>query len=109
MLDTDTFRNMSMSFDEVIELPHFEATSFRVKGKIFASLEIEKQRACLKFSLIDQEDFCSIDKSIYPVDNYWGKSGWTYLDISKIREDLLFEALTSAYKEVTLSKSKKKK
>jgi predicted DNA-binding protein (MmcQ/YjbR family) len=109
MVDIDTFRQFALTFADTNEQPHFNATSFRINGKIFASLEIEKQKACLKLSLDDQQQFCSFDKAIYPVDNHWGKSGWTYIDINKIREDLLIEALTSAYKEVSQLKSKKKK
>jgi predicted DNA-binding protein (MmcQ/YjbR family) len=109
MVDIDTFRQFALTFADTNEQPHFNATSFRINGKIFASLEIEKQKACLKLSLDDQQQFCSFDKAIYPVDNHWGKSGWTYIDINKIREDLLIEALTSAYKEVSQLKSKKRK
>jgi predicted DNA-binding protein (MmcQ/YjbR family) len=107
MISTETFRQFALSFADTIEKPHFDATSFRIGGKIFASLEIDKQKACLKSSLDDQHQFCSINQAIYPVDNHWGKSGWTYIDIDKIEEDLLVEALTCAYKEV--SKPKKKK
>jgi predicted DNA-binding protein (MmcQ/YjbR family) len=109
MVDTETFREFALSFADTNEQPHFDATSFRVNGKIFASLEIGKQKACLKFSLDDQQQFCSFDKAIYIVDNHWGKSGWTYIDIAKIREDLLVDALTSAYKEVSQTKTKKRK
>ncbi len=108
MVETETFRKMALSFPDTVEQPHFEATSFRIMGKIFASLEIEKNKACLKFSPTDQEQFCSFDKAIYPVDNRWGKSGWTYIDIDKIREELMFEALESAYNEVTKKKTSKK-
>ncbi len=107
MICTETFRQFALSFADTVEKPHFDATSFRINGKIFCSLEIEKQKACLKLSLEDQHQFCSIAESIYPVDNNWGKSGWTYIDIDKIEEDLLVEALTSSYREV--SKPKKKK
>ena len=109
MIDVEIFRQLALSFSDSEEQPHFDATSFRVNGKIFASIEIDKQKACLKFSLDDQQQFCSFDKAIYPVDNHWGKSGWTYIDINKVREDLLVDALTSAYKEVSQSKRKKKK
>ena len=108
MVDIETFRQFALSFADTNEQSHFDAISFRVKNRIFASLEIDKQRACLKFSLDDQQQFCSFDKDIYPVDNHWGKSGWTYINIDKIREDLLVDALTSAFKEVSQSKNKKK-
>lgn len=109
MADTETFRQLALAFPGVTEQPHFEATSFRINGKIFASFEADKARACLKFSLNDQQQFSSFDKAIYPVDNHWGKSGWTYIDIQKIREELLADALRSAYNEVAQSKPKKKK
>jgi predicted DNA-binding protein (MmcQ/YjbR family) len=108
MVDTETFRNFALSFPDTKEQPHFDSTSFRVNGKIFATLNIDKQKACLKFSLDDQYLFSSIDKAIYGVDNHWGKSGWTFIEIDKIREELLLDALTSAYKEVSQSKKKKK-
>jgi predicted DNA-binding protein (MmcQ/YjbR family) len=109
MVDIETFRQIALSFADTNEHSHFDATSFRVNGKIFASVEIDKQKACLKFSIPTQEQFCSFDKAIYAVDNHWGKSGWTFIDIDKIREELLFCALSSAYQEVLNSKSKKKK
>lgn len=108
MVDTENFRELALSFANVVELPHFEATSFRINGKIFASLEVDKAKACLKFSLEDQTQFCSYDKAIYPVDNNWGQKGWTYIDIHNIREELIVDALECAYKEVTKSKPKKK-
>lgn len=109
MIDTETFRQLALSFANTVEKPHFDSTSFRVNGKIFASLEIDKAKACLKFSPDEQQEFCSFDKAIYPVDNHWGKSGWTYIDINKISEDLLADALSCAYKQVTKTKTKKKK
>lgn len=106
MIDINKFRIMALSFENTEEKPHFDATSFRIGGKIFASLEIEKAKACLKFTVEDQTEFCTFDKAIYPVDNHWGKSGWTYIDINEIREELLTEALETAYK--TVSKNKRK-
>jgi hypothetical protein len=44
---------------------------------------------------------------IYPVDNKWGKQGWTLIEMKKVKKDLFTEALTKAYCEVapkTLSK-----
>jgi predicted DNA-binding protein (MmcQ/YjbR family) len=100
MVAVDTFRQMALSFESAIEQPHFKATSFRINEKIFASLEEDIQRACLKFSREDQAYFCLNSSGIYAVDNYWGKSGWTYIDIAKVSEERIYEALQCAYKEV---------
>jgi YjbR len=100
------FKELAESFDNVDEKPHFKSTSFTVGNKIFASLEIETAIACLKFSIENQLLYSQIDKAIYPVDNHWGKSGWTFINIANIRTELMLEALSSAYYEVLKTKKK---
>ena len=105
MIDIETFRSLALSFDNTEEMPHFEKTSFRVKKKIFATLSFEHHRACIKLSAIDQSVFCSFDNTIiYPVPNKWGKQGWTHLNLKLIRKDLLIDALTTSYLEVSTKK-----
>jgi hypothetical protein len=98
------FKQIALSFPGVVEQPHFEKTSFRAKKKIFATLSSENQRACVKLSEIDQSVFCAFDKTIiYPVDNKWGKQGWTNIELQKIQKKMLEDLLKCAYKEVTKS------
>ena len=105
MVSIDTFRKLALSFPEATEEPHFEKTSFRVKKKIFATYEELKNRACIKLSEIDQDVFSSADKTIiYPVDNKWGKQGWTLIDMKKVHKNLFIDALTTAYCEVAPKK-----
>lgn len=101
MVSIDTFRKLALSFPEAIEESHFEKTSFRVKKKIFATYDEVKNRACIKLSEIDQNVFSSADDTIiYPVDNKWGKQGWTLIELKKVRKDLFADALMTAYCEV---------
>lgn len=101
MVSIDTFKKLALSFPEVTEEPHFEKISFRVKKKIFATYDEVNNRACIKLSEIDQDVFSSADKTvIYPVDNKWGKQGWTLIELKKVRKDLFADALTTAYCEV---------
>jgi len=110
MVDIASFKNMALSFPETVELPHFEKASFRVKNKIFATLDTVNQKACLKFSEIDQSVFCAIDaEMIYPVDNKWGKQGWTFVELKKVKKSLLKDALSKAHMEVASAKIKSKK
>ena len=113
MVTLETFRKIALSFPEATEEPHFEKTSFRVKKtakgssatKIFATYDAVKQRACVKLSEIDQDVFSSADKTvIFPVDNKWGKQGWTLIEMSKVREDVFIDALTTAFCEVAPKK-----
>ncbi len=105
MVSITTFRKLALSFPEVTEEPHFEKTSFRVKKKIFATYDAQKKRACLKLSAIDQHVFSTGAKAIiFPVDNKWGKQGWTLIEIDNVDSDLFFDALTTAYCEVAPKK-----
>ena len=97
MLSTETFRQLSLSFPGTTEDPHFEKTSFRIKKKIFATLDVKNSIACIKLSAADQDVFCLIDKEIiYPVPNKWGQQGWTLINLTKIKKPLLTDVLTTA-------------
>lgn len=97
MVTTKTARELAMSFDEVTEEPHFEITSFRIK-KIFATMNEKEKRMTVRLSLLDQDVFCSFDKSvIYPVPNAWAKYGWTHVNLTKVRKEMLKDILTVAY------------
>lgn len=99
-MDIETFRSIALSHEGVAEKPHFEKTSFRVKSKIFATLEIATGIACLKLNPEDQTQWCRIDRSIYPVDNHWGTKGWTYLNLAHLEEGIIVDVLTVAYQIV---------
>jgi predicted DNA-binding protein (MmcQ/YjbR family) len=101
MVTIETLQKLAHSLPEATEEPHFEKTSFRVKKKIFATYDDKLERLCIKLSEIDQDVFSSADKTIiYPLDNKWGKQGWTIIELEKIHEDLFVDALTTAYCEV---------
>ena len=109
MVDVNVFKKLALSFPDAVELPHFEKTSFRVGNKIFATLSIETKLAVIKLSEVDQSVFCAFDKDIiYPVENKWGKQGWTVIRLEKVRKDMLRDALSTAYNEVFQNKTKKK-
>lgn len=77
-----------------------------MKKKILATYDNIKKRACIKLLEIDQDVFSSADKTvIFPVDNKWGKQGWTLIEMSKAHKDLFIDALTIPYFEVAPKKS----
>jgi predicted DNA-binding protein (MmcQ/YjbR family) len=109
MVSIENFKKLALSFDEAQELAHFEKTSFRINKKIFATLDIPKKRAVLKFTEIDQSVFGAFDKSvIYPVPGAWGKKGFTFVELQKVRTDMLKDALTVSYCNVAPKKMAEK-
>jgi predicted DNA-binding protein (MmcQ/YjbR family) len=101
MISIHLFRQIALSLPETTEEPHFEKISFRVKKKIFATYNSVAQRACVKLSAIDQDVFCKTNLNIvHPVENHWGKQGWTLIDLNKVHEDVFIDALKTAYCQV---------
>jgi len=108
MVKTKTFRQIALSFPGASAQPHFERTAFKVK-KIFATLDEKNGRACIMLSDIDQSVFCAFDNSvIYPVPNKWGKQGATYVELKKVRKDMLRDMLNQAYEKCVAKPGRKK-
>lgn len=109
MISNEEFAKLALSLPDITEEPHFEKPSYRIKKKIVATLDTKNNRACLKLSAIDQSVFSAYDSSIiYPVPNSWGKQGWTFVELKKVRKTVLRDALKKAYEEVNTPKAKKK-
>ncbi|HEY8396443.1 MAG TPA: MmcQ/YjbR family DNA-binding protein [Flavihumibacter sp.] len=98
MVSLAGFREMASSFEQAETSPHFEKESFRVKKKIFATLDLTRHRGTVRLSGVDQSVFCAIDPAIiYPVEGGWGRQGWTHVELKKVKKDLLLDLLTTAY------------
>jgi predicted DNA-binding protein (MmcQ/YjbR family) len=114
MISAASFRKSALAFDQAIEQPHFYKASFRVKGKIFATLDSVKKQASLKLTETDQSIYCLVRPSIaVPANGAWGKQGWTIFNLDKAVKSILEEALKKSYtnvspKEISKTKSSKK-
>lgn len=108
-MDNLTFITHCLSFDEVMELPHFEKTSFRVNKKIFATLNLQKMQATFKLSAVDQSVFCDYNSNqIRPATGAWGKQGWTIFDLTTLPDEMIIDALTLSYCNVAPKKLSEK-
>jgi len=98
MVSANEVTNWALAFPEAVQLPHVEKTSFRVKKKIFITLDTVKQRAVVKLSENDQSVFCKYDNSIIlPVPGAWGKQGWTIIELKKVSKTMFKDALQLSY------------
>ncbi len=92
---------LALALPEAEEQPHFEKLSFRVRKKIFATLQPADKKAVLKLSPVDQSVFTAYDQTIfYAVSGTWGKGGWTMVDLTKVKKAMFRDALTSAWRTV---------
>jgi hypothetical protein len=98
MMKIEEVKKIALSYPETDEHKHFDIISIRVKKKIFATLNLKENRACLKLSLVDQDVFAKFSNGvIYPVPNAWGKYGWTLVNLQKISKTQFKDALNCAF------------
>jgi predicted DNA-binding protein (MmcQ/YjbR family) len=98
MITTETFRQMALSFEGAVEMPHFGKPSFRVNQKIFATLDEKMAKAVIKLTAVEQSVFCGYDHTImHPVNGGWGKQGWTSIQLETVSREILLDALTTSY------------
>jgi len=109
MADVEIAQQIALSLPSVEEYVHVGRPAFKVKGKrTFATLWPADNRMTLILSPIDQSVFHSFDPTIfYPIPNKWGLKGATYVELSKVRMDMLQDAITTAWETAGLKNSKK--
>jgi hypothetical protein len=101
MVSTTSFCNAALAFTDVVEQPHFEKTSFRIKGKIFATMDIANKQASLKLPPNEQSVYLLMKPPFAsPATGAWGKQGWTRFDLTKVPAPVMREALKTAYNTV---------
>ncbi|MGE0045742.1 MAG: MmcQ/YjbR family DNA-binding protein [Hyphomonadaceae bacterium] len=93
-------RQLALTLPETAEAPHFEATSFRVRGKIFATAGEGRspQEGVLKLAPEIQQAMMQAHPDAFrPASGAWGRSGWTHVRVHAIPRALLNDLVVSAW------------
>ncbi len=110
MVEIESVRKFALSLTGTEEYNHFGKPAFRANKRTFATLWVPEQRAMVKLSPVDQSVFSAFDPAvIYPVPNKWGLQGCTFFELNSVRQDMLEDALTTAWQAATTNRIKKKK
>ncbi|MDX1406953.1 MAG: MmcQ/YjbR family DNA-binding protein [Saprospiraceae bacterium] len=88
---------IASSFPETELKPHFEKLSFRVRNKIFATLDESKLQMVIKLTAEQQPDFEAQSSAISAVSGGWGRQGWTTIDLETVPLRLFRTLLTTSY------------
>jgi hypothetical protein len=101
MLDRDALRALALSLPEAVEADHHGFPSFRVAGKIFATLPSDPRRLMVKLDPEDQHNLTEANPdAVAPVPGYWGRKGSTFVDIERIDAATALMLLRLAWKGV---------
>lgn len=91
---------MALSFPETIQASHFNATDFRVNGKIFATLRPEKLRGVLLLTREDQALLHETSGEMFePVPGSWGEKGSTFVILDSADANVVRHAMAMAWKK----------
>ena len=91
MITPEDARTLALSFEGTDEKPHFERTAFTVKKKIFATLSLKDKTLNLRFTPQVQFIYCPPESDvIYPIDNAWGRQGWTTINLNNATQKRVY-------------------
>ncbi len=94
----DDVRRLALALPEVEESPHFESASFRVRGKILATLGAGG--VTLKLPPQIQEALLQSHPGAVTLPAHWGRHGWTQLRLEAFATDLLADLIATAWRQV---------
>jgi hypothetical protein len=85
---------------EAVEGSHFGNADFRVGGKIFATLALEKEGyGVLLLTAEQQGEMVEDEPKIFsPVPGGWGRKGATRVSLAKVKPDILEASLRIAWR-----------
>ena len=106
MVDAADFRRIALSFDGAAEYPHFDRRAFKARVT-FATLAPDERSANIKFAPDEQALKCAVAPDAFqPLDNAWGRQGWTRAILAALSEEELKAALEMAYRHGAAPKAR---
>ena len=110
-MNASDFRRIALSLPDTTEASHFGNPDFRVGGRIFATLSLERDGYGVLLLTPDQQSGMVQDEPAVfsPVPGGWGRNGSTRVLLSKAAPDVLEAALRTAWQNRVAKNAGKKK
>lgn len=96
-------RKLALALPSASEQPHFDKASFRVNGKIFATLWEKERKAVLKLTRDEQDTFVQAMPDVFGI-TPWGLNGWTSVELARVDAKLFEKLLRDAWSRVAPKK-----
>jgi hypothetical protein len=98
MTDAADFARLALALPGVEQYPHFDRRAFKARVT-FATLAPDGLTANLKFAPDEQLLKCAVAPDAFaPLDNAWGRRGWTCATLAALGETELAAALEIAWR-----------
>lgn len=104
MADAADLRRIALSLPGTSEAPHFDRAAFRAR-RIYATLAADGLTANIALTPDEQEFKCQLAADVFsPIDNAWGRQGWTAVNLQAASEADLKQTLEMAHAHGARSK-----
>ena len=104
-MTADDIRAIALALPDTAELPHFEKTSFRVGGKIFATLTPDGKRLMLKLPEEIKGTLKASDPdAILPLPGAWDRGGSTLIEVAAMDPAKLADLIRLAWRTTAPAK-----
>jgi predicted DNA-binding protein (MmcQ/YjbR family) len=100
-MTVEDIRRLALALPEAVEAAHFDIPSFRVAGKIFCTIHMDRPRMMVKLDPEDQANLSAGHPGVVePVPGYWGRKGSTFVAYESADEALIWALLEMAWTRV---------
>ena len=104
-MTTDEFREMALSFPNAEERSHMGHPDFRVGGKIFATISPDADKAMVKLTPDEQQNYLRMQPAAFePASGAWGTGGATMVILASADDEIVHDALRSAWRNTAPKK-----
>lgn len=109
MATANDLRRLALALDGTTEAPHFDRAAFKA-ARTYVTLAADGKSANFKFAPDEQELKCMTAPDAFsPVDNAWGRQGWTAVKLSALSVAELTDALALAWRRAQKKPARGKK
>lgn len=99
MIRAADFRAAALALEGAEEQPHHDRASFRINGKIFATLAEEKRLGVVKLILEDQAAQLAAEPETFRLVG-WQQQGWLGIDLDRVEPSECQALLEAAWRNV---------
>ena len=97
MITVEEVRNLALSLPEVREEPHFDRASFRVRGRIFATIAPDGKSGMLKLDLDAHETLLAAQPETFFSFGGFSRNGATGVRFARVKKQMFRELLDEAF------------
>ena len=94
----DEFRRAALAFPETIEQETWGHPTFRVRGKMFATMSADDEAATVKASREAQAALVGSEPETFSVPAYVGQHGWVGIRLERVDPEEAVELLDEAWR-----------